>query len=205
MHWPTIPATPLPASEQGKKILIWGGSSAMGSLCISYAKQAGYTVVSTSSPHNFGLLKSLGADYIFDHSDPATIKKVRDLFPIDYWLDTISLKPSISTILKILAPDGEPVTKANIVTLLPPFLYGVIELPEGITAQFYQFSTHAPENVDWHKHFLARGGFMENAIKQGLLRGVLPSVLGGLDKVSEGLDKIDKGVSGQKIVIEPWV
>jgi hypothetical protein len=46
---------------------------------------------------------------------------------------------------------------------------------------------------------------MESAIKQGLLRGVLPSVLGGLDKVSEGLDKIDKGVSGQKIVIEPWV
>jgi NADPH:quinone reductase-like Zn-dependent oxidoreductase len=205
MHWPTIPATPLPASEQGKKILVWGGSSAMGSLCISYAKQAGYTVVSTSSPHNFDLLKSLGTDYIFDHSDPATIEKIRDLFPIDYWLDTISLKPSISTILEILAPEGEQVTKANIVTLLPPFLYGVTEFPEGITVQFYQFSTHAPENVEWHKHFLTRGGFVESTIKQGVLCGVPPNALGGLEHVGEGLDKIEKGVSGQKIVIEPWV
>jgi NADPH:quinone reductase-like Zn-dependent oxidoreductase len=205
MHWPTIPASSLPPNEQGKKILIWGGSSAMGSLCISLAKQAGYIVVSTSSPQNFALLKSLGADYIFDHSEAATIVKIRDLFPIDYWLDTISLKPSISTILKILAPEGEPVTKANIITFLPPFMYGITELPEGITVQFYQFSTRAPENVEWHKYFLARGGFIENAIKQGVLRGVPPNVLGGLDKVAEGLDKIDKGVSAQKIVIEPWV
>jgi NADPH:quinone reductase-like Zn-dependent oxidoreductase len=204
MHKPTIPASPLPASEQGKKILIWGGSSAMGSLCISYAKQAGYTVVSTSSPHNFDLLKECGADYIFDHSDAGTVDKVRDLFPIDYWLDTISLKPSISTILKILAPEGEPVTKAKLMTLLPPVMFGITEFPEGITVQFHQFSTHAPANVDWHKHFLARGGFLESTIKQGVLRGVPPNVLGGLDRVAEGLDKIENGVSGQKIVIEPW-
>jgi NADPH:quinone reductase-like Zn-dependent oxidoreductase len=177
----------------------------MGSLCISYAKQAGYTVVSTSSPHNFDLLKSLGADHVFDHSDPATIKQIRNLFPIDYWLDTISLKPSVSTIVKILAPEGEPVTKANIVTLLPPLFYGVTEFPEGITVQFYQFLTQAPENADWHKHFLARGGFLESAIKQGVLHGVPTNVLGGLEHVREGLDRIDRGVSGQKIVIEPWV
>jgi NADPH:quinone reductase-like Zn-dependent oxidoreductase len=177
----------------------------MGSLCISYAKQAGYTVVSTSSPHNFDLLKSLGADHVFDHSDPATIKQIRNLFPIDYWLDTISLKPSVSTIVKILAPEGEPVTKANIVTLLPPLFYGITEFPEGITVQFYQFLTQAPENADWHKHFLARGGFLESAIKQGVLHGVPTNVLGGLEHVGEGLDRIDRGVSGQKIVIEPWV
>jgi NADPH:quinone reductase-like Zn-dependent oxidoreductase len=204
MHWPTIPASPLPASEQGKKILIWGGSSAMGSLCISYAKLAGYTVVSTSSPHNFDLLKACGADYIFDYSDAAVVDKIRDLFPIDYWLDAISLPPSITTIIKILAPEGEPVTKAKLRTLLPPSMYGNIEYPEGITAQFHQFSTVAPENADWAKHFLARGGFIESVIKQGVLRGVPPNVLGGLDAVAEGLERVDKGVSGQKIVIEPW-
>jgi D-arabinose 1-dehydrogenase-like Zn-dependent alcohol dehydrogenase len=51
-------------------------------------------------------LKSLGADHIFDHSDPATVDTIRNLFPIDYWLDTISLRPTVSTILKILAPEG---------------------------------------------------------------------------------------------------
>jgi len=57
----------------------------MGVLYISYAKQAGYTVISTSSPHNFDLLKAAGADYVFDHSDPSTLEKIRNLFPIDYW------------------------------------------------------------------------------------------------------------------------
>jgi NADPH:quinone reductase-like Zn-dependent oxidoreductase len=204
MHWPTIPASPLPASEQGKKILIWGGSSAMGSLCISYAKLAGYTVVSTSSPHNFDLLKACGADYIFDHSDAAVVDKIRDLFPIDYWLDTISLNSSVSTILKILAPEGKPVTKAKLFTLLPLTMYGITEYPEGITTHFHQFAAVAPENADWAKHFLARGGYIESVIKQGLLRGVPPNVLGGLDAVAEGLDKVEEGVSGQKIVIEPW-
>jgi NADPH:quinone reductase-like Zn-dependent oxidoreductase len=177
----------------------------MGSLAISYAKQAGYTVISTSSKHNFDLLKSLGADHVFDHSDPATVDAIRELFPIDYWLDTISLKSTVSTILKILAPEGEPVTKANILLLLPPAWLGINSFPEGVTTQFYQFSTRAPENAEWHKHFLGRDGFMEQGIKSGVIKGVPPEVLGGLDKVEDGLDAVHSGVSGKKIVIEPWI
>ncbi|KAF2818910.1 GroES-like protein [Ophiobolus disseminans] len=203
MHRPTIPPSPLPTGEEGKKILIWGGSSAMGSLSISYAKQAGYTVISTSSPHNFDLLKACGADHVFDHSDPSTIEKVRDLFPIDYWFDTISLKSTISTILNILAPHGQPVTKANILVLLPPVMIGIAEFPEGITLQFHRFSTHTPENADWHKYFLSRDGFLEQAIKSGSLNGVPAEVLGGLDKAADGIEKVHAGVSGKKIVIEP--
>ncbi|KAJ4295011.1 hypothetical protein N0V90_007019 [Kalmusia sp. IMI 367209] len=204
MHKPSIPASPLPAGEQGKKILIWGGSSAMGSLSISYAKQAGYTVISTSSPHNFSLLKSLGADHVFDHSDPATVEKIRGLFPVDYWFDTISLPASLSTILKILAPEGGPVTKAYIHLLLPLGMPGMPSLPEGVTAGMHRFSTHAPENVDWKKYFLSRGGFLEQGIKSGIIKGVPPTLLGGLEKVSDGIDMVHKGVSGTKIVIDPW-
>jgi NADPH:quinone reductase-like Zn-dependent oxidoreductase len=205
MHWPTVPASPLSKTEQGKKILIWGGSSAMGSLSISYAKQAGYTVISTSSKHNFDLLKSLGADYVFNHSDPATVDAIRNLFPIDYWFDTISLKSTVSTILKILAPEGEPITKANVLLLLPPAWVGIDTFPEGVTTQFHRFSTHSPENAEWHKHFLGRDGFMEQGIRSGVIKGVPPEVLGGLDQVEAGIDAVWNGVSGKKIVIEPWV
>ncbi|CAN9435919.1 unnamed protein product [Alternaria alternata] len=207
MHRPTIPASSLPEGEQEKKILIWGGSSAMGSLSISYAKTAGYTVISTSSPHNFDLLHDCGADYVFDHSDPATVGAIRDLFPIHYWFDTIALKPSLSTLVKILAPVDEPVTKANILTLLPLVMTGMKaeDFPEGITTQFHRFSTHAPENVEWHEYFLARGGFLEKAIKNGVLKGVPAEVIGGLDNVAEGIEKLHSGVSGKKIVVQPWV
>jgi NADPH:quinone reductase-like Zn-dependent oxidoreductase len=204
MQRPTVPASPLPAGEQGKKIVIWGGSSAMGALSISYAKQAGYTVISTSSPHNFDLVKASGADFVFDHSDPSTLEKIRGLFPIDYWYDTIALKDSVSRIVKILAPEGQPVTKANIMVLLPPVMFGSPELPEGITVQFHRFSTSALENADWQEYFLSRGGFLEQAIKNNVLKGAIPEVIGGLDRVSEGIDKVHTGVSGKKIVIEPW-
>jgi hypothetical protein len=176
----------------------------MGSLSIAYAKQAGYKVISTSSPHNFDLLQACGADYIFDHSDPATIKEIQNLFPIDYWFDTISLKPSVSTILKILAPEGEPVTKANILVLLPPVMIGLTEFPDGITLQFHRFSTHALENVEWHKYFLARGGFLEKAIQGDILKAVPAEVLGGLESAATGIDKVNTGVSGRKLVVEPW-
>jgi NADPH:quinone reductase-like Zn-dependent oxidoreductase len=201
MHRPNLPITELPESEKGKKVLIWGGSSAMGSLSISYAKLAGYTVISTSSPHNFDLLKACGADYI---SDPATIQAIRNLFPIDYWLDTISLKPSVSTIISILAPEGGPITKAHILVLLPPVMFGITEFPDGITVQMHRFSTHSPENTEWHGHFLARGGFLEQAIKSGSLKAVPAEVVGGLDSVADGIQKVHDGVSGKKIVVEPW-
>lgn len=204
LRWPTIPASPLRDNEKVKKILIWGGSSAMGSLSISYAKQAGYTVISTSSKHNLHFLKSLGADHVFDHSHPATVNAIRDLFPIDYWFDTISLKSSVSTILDILAPKGGQVTEANILLLLPPAWLGIEEFPVGITTQFYRFSTHAPENAEWRKHFLGRDGFMERGLKSGIVKGVSPEVLGGLDKVETGIDAVWTGVSARKIVIEPW-
>ena len=87
---------------KGKKILIWGGSSATGLGSIGYAKQAGYTVISTCSPHNFPLLQQKGTDHIFDHADPATVDKIRALFPIDYWLDTVTVPASIKAILAIL-------------------------------------------------------------------------------------------------------
>ena len=178
----------------------------MGSLSISYAKAAGYTVVTTSSPHNFDLVKSFGADYVFDRNDPATVEAIRELFPIDYWLDTISLKDSLSAIIKILAPEGKAVTKAHVLILLPLVMTGLKEsdFPEGVTTEFHSFSTHAPENAEWYKHFVARGGYLEKAIKSDALKGVPAEVVGGLESAAEGLERVHVGVSARKIVVEPW-
>src|ERR1700743_2379589 len=39
--------------------------------------RSGYKVLATSSPHNFDLLKSMGADAVFDYKDPDCALKIR--------------------------------------------------------------------------------------------------------------------------------
>lgn len=49
-------------------VLVYGGSTATGSLAIQYAKLSGLKVVTTCSPHNFEYVKSLGAVEAFGKS-----------------------------------------------------------------------------------------------------------------------------------------
>jgi NADPH:quinone reductase-like Zn-dependent oxidoreductase len=198
---PTNPQNPTP---NGKKVLIWGGSSSMGALSISYAKQAGYTVISTSSPRNFSFLKTQGADYVFDHSDEHTIARIQELFPIDHWFDTISILTSISTIVKTLTPHGKDLVKADILTLLPPNMPGMPKLPEGITSHGLMFRHRAEENEDYVQWMLSKDGYKERGLKEGWIRGVPPHVVGGLEATQDGIDMLDKGVSAMKVVVEPW-
>lgn len=60
----------------GKTVLIWGGSTSVGCNAIQLAVAAGYEVISTSSPRNFDLLKSLGASEVFDYNDRNVADKI---------------------------------------------------------------------------------------------------------------------------------
>ncbi|KAK7182438.1 zinc-binding dehydrogenase [Paraphaeosphaeria sporulosa] len=66
----------LDAKATGKTVLVWGGSTSVGLSAIQLALAAGYEVISTSSPRNFDLLKSLGASEVFDYNDPKVVANV---------------------------------------------------------------------------------------------------------------------------------
>ncbi|KAF2165493.1 hypothetical protein M409DRAFT_24346 [Zasmidium cellare ATCC 36951] len=73
-------ALPMPGSIPAEyPILIYGGSSAMASVAIQYAKLSGAKVITTCSARNFDFVKSLGADEIFDYNDPDVGKKIREV------------------------------------------------------------------------------------------------------------------------------
>ncbi len=57
-------AAPTPA---GKTLLVWGGSTSVGSNAIQLAVAAGYEVITTASPRNFAYVKQLGAREAFDY------------------------------------------------------------------------------------------------------------------------------------------
>lgn len=71
----------LPTINTVKKqqtVLVWGGSSSMGSTAIQLATAAGYDVVTTAGLHNHAYVKSLGATEVFDHADRDVVKKISD-------------------------------------------------------------------------------------------------------------------------------
>lgn len=59
-----VDAVKRPAVEP---ILIYGGSTATGSLAIQFAKLSGRKVITTCSPKHFELARSRGADEVFDY------------------------------------------------------------------------------------------------------------------------------------------
>ncbi len=60
------------ARPTGKTVLIWGGSTSVGSNAIQLAAAAGYEVITTTSPKNFASAKALGAALVFDYQSPTT-------------------------------------------------------------------------------------------------------------------------------------
>ena len=67
---------PSSSIERGSKrgsVIIWGGSTSVGSNAIQLAVSAGYDVVTTCSPKNFDYVKRLGATEAFDYNS-TTVK-----------------------------------------------------------------------------------------------------------------------------------
>lgn len=203
MSRPTDPLNPTPT---GKKILIWGGSSATGSLAISHAKNAGNTVITTATPHNFTLLKSLGADHIFDRNTlDSTISSINNLGKINYWLDCVSLPPSLNAIFKIMEGRFEEGKNIDLLLLLPPSMTGSTTFPDGVNAKTLLFRNKAEENRELVEWMVGSDGYLERGIKEGWIKGVPSECIGGLDSVGDGIERVFGGVSGRKLVVEPWV
>ncbi|KEF59740.1 uncharacterized protein A1O9_04586 [Exophiala aquamarina CBS 119918] len=63
-----------PREEHHKRnrdtLLLWGGSSSVGSSVIQLAVASGYRVIATASPSNYDYVKSLGASLVLDYHNP---------------------------------------------------------------------------------------------------------------------------------------
>ena len=64
------------AAPTGKTLLVWGGSTSVGSNAIQLAVAAGYDVVTTASPRNFDYVKQLGAREVFDYRSKTVVADI---------------------------------------------------------------------------------------------------------------------------------
>jgi NADPH:quinone reductase-like Zn-dependent oxidoreductase len=65
-----------PAEPTGETVLVWGGSTSVGSNAIQLAVAAGYEVITTASPRNFEYVKGLGASQVFDYRSGTVVADV---------------------------------------------------------------------------------------------------------------------------------
>ncbi|KAK5005344.1 hypothetical protein LTR28_007824 [Elasticomyces elasticus] len=64
------------SKHTGTVVLIWGGSSAIGSNGIQLAVAAGHTVFVTGSPNNLEYLKKLGATGVVNHKNANAVEDI---------------------------------------------------------------------------------------------------------------------------------
>ena len=63
----------MPPKPTRKTLLVWGGSTSVGSNAIQLAVAAGYEVITTASPNNFDYVKNLGASEVFDYKSKTIV------------------------------------------------------------------------------------------------------------------------------------
>ena len=186
---------------KGQKILIYGGSSNFGSLSVQYLSRAGYKVITTSSPNNHDSVSKLNAAAVIDHTlqPEALVKELVAGGPYDLVVDAISLPNTIAVTAKVLAAQGG----GTLYTMQPAF--GPETLPDGVKRTFEPWSDPLYEEknrglLEW---------IIQTYLPQGIAKGAITpfpieKVSGGLRGINEALDRLQKGVSGLKLVADPW-
>ncbi|PGH04683.1 hypothetical protein GX51_03350 [Blastomyces parvus] len=75
-----LPKPSLNPTKMSATVLIWGGTSSVGSNAIQLAVAAGCDVIVTASPRNFAAAKRLGAVHAVDYNDASVIEKLKEAF-----------------------------------------------------------------------------------------------------------------------------
>lgn len=70
-------------------------TASVGLYAIQIAANHGLTVITTCSPDNFELVKSLGAEHVFDYKKPDVVSSIEHVAPdLKYFFDTIGTESS---------------------------------------------------------------------------------------------------------------
>jgi NADPH:quinone reductase-like Zn-dependent oxidoreductase len=202
-----------PLREKGKKILVYGGSSSLGSTIVQLVVQAGYEAVTTSSPKNHDFVSKLGATKVLNHCQDigGLADELKQYGPYDVVIDAISTLQTLSiTSAALNAQDNDnseiyttsgPVDKATLST-------GIIaitcprNLPEGFNPAFAGWSI----SVDYSEEL--RDWTYKKYINQALATGKLVSlqlekIPLGLNGIEQAFDRMKEGTTGVKLILDP--
>lgn len=197
-------ALPYPSLEEavkpsaGKTIVVYGGSSSVGSATTQLAATSGLHVVSVVGAKNFALAKESGATECIDHRDAALVGRVVEAVRSSRGefvgiVDAISIPDTIKVDLKILEQLG-----GGHLALTHPHM-GEEVVPDNVKiGMVWSGGTNEITDPMWRAYVGA-------ALKLSKLKCLPPpTVVGkGLEHIQTALNLSKEGlVSGKKLVIE---
>ncbi|KAJ1308344.1 hypothetical protein OPQ81_004054 [Rhizoctonia solani] len=205
---------PFSASPKNDWILIYGGSTSLGLFATQLAKLSGYRVITTTSPKNFSLLKSLGADVVINYKDIDVVHQIQRATgnSLKFAFDTISEPHTQTVCAKSLAPAPEGTTPGKVVVVLLPNK-DAAALRKDVVIHHTLIYTALGRSFAWPKiqfpasaedraHMASWMPKLENIVRKGQIK---PNPVklwpGGLAAVNEGFQYMREGrVSAEKIV-----
>ncbi|PKS11006.1 hypothetical protein jhhlp_002765 [Lomentospora prolificans] len=191
------PTRKVPA--KGKKILVYGGTSSFGSLAVQYLTQAGYDVVTTTSPKHKDFVAKLGAIKIIDHTEghDVVLKSLVEQGPYDSVIDSISLPDTVQITAGVLTAQGG----GTVLALLPAF--GPETLPEGVTRDYRSWSFALAEEKNQELLRWTYNTYLPQAVAEGrTIPLATKEFSGGLRGLPDAIDFLFKGVSATKVVVK---
>jgi D-arabinose 1-dehydrogenase-like Zn-dependent alcohol dehydrogenase len=220
---PSVPPRP-----NGETLLIWGGSTSVGCNAIQLAVAAGYEVIATASPRNFGYLRKLGASEVFDYRSRTVIRDIIAAFKGRICAGAMAIGAgSASPCVEIVGA-----VKGNKFVTLASAATSLNELPDGTGGRGVSFFQVLPvilqmlgSNVSLGLRSLMRGvrtkfvvgdtlannevgrmiyvDFLPGALAAGQFTPAPdPYVVGnGLDCIQTAFDVQKNGVSARKVVV----
>ncbi|KAH8647939.1 putative quinone oxidoreductase [Xylariales sp. PMI_506] len=185
---------PTSSSTPKKTLVVYGGSSSVGSMTTQLATAAGLEVIAIASEGNFDLCRDCGAVEVFDYRDTEFVDKIIAALTSRSGQEFVGIFDAVST----------PETYANGLEILA-------KLGGGHLACVHPPPPDVPENVKAGMIFAVNdiaGPVWRDYVTPALQAGKLkclppPTVVGkGLDQIQEALQKCKSGVSATKLVVE---
>ncbi len=208
----------------GKTLLIWGGSTSVGSNAIQLAVAAGYEVITTASPRNFNYVKNLGASQVFDYNKKAVVEDIIEAFKGKTLAGALAIGTGSAEVCSdiVHACNGNKfVSMAS-----PSVSFETLPLRPGLSLQLFPLLLRlVSSNVSMQVKFRMRRiraksifgstlvynevskviyeDFLPQALADGhYVAAPEPAVIGkGLDSIQAGLDAQKQGVSAKKVVV----
>ncbi|KNG81698.1 protein TOXD [Aspergillus nomiae NRRL 13137] len=174
-------------------------------LGIQFTKASGYRVITTCSPHNFDMVRSLGADAVFDYRDPDCGKKIRDYTNdrLAIAWDTISLPASAEVCAAALTTGPHAKYSCLLQVEFPR-----ADIKPTVTLAYTAFNEEfriknrvvpvVPGDFDFTKSFIE---ICRKLLATGKVKVHSPRVNKGIEGVLDGLELLRKDkISGEKLV-----